>query len=185
MALTQSHNNALKHTHEPLHTFHSCLTPPPCCPQGPILIPGCCTDLPCSLFNTSFTLQKSLRLFDSLSPLPFFFSSHSFYNFLLPLLLCSLTPSLPLHPPPIPTRNQPPFPSPYQAAELPSLSVWEFNHSIKSQISTLKILNIQHWVSDDICSAPIPTRSLLSWSANTPTPTPSQLQYMSSWYLLF
>lgn len=38
------------------HTFHSCFTLPPSCPQGHVLIPGCCADLPCSLFNSLSTL---------------------------------------------------------------------------------------------------------------------------------
>lgn len=51
--------------HAQTHSSHAWL--PPCCPQGPFLIPVCCADLPCAVFNSSTTkLHESLHVFDSL-----------------------------------------------------------------------------------------------------------------------
>lgn len=88
---------------EHTNTFLTCFTPPPCCPQGPSLIPVCCADLPCAIFNSSTT--KLGRLCPCLCvPLlpPLEFSSYArptpnplYLLYLLPLYLLSSTPDIP------------------------------------------------------------------------------------------
>lgn len=144
-----------KHTHtwNSKHTFQACLTPPPCCPQGQLLIPVCCTGLPkntpCSLSltfyplcykNPCISLTYSLLFFPlvpsviffpllcSFSPVSYSFTLSLFFSF--PLLL-----SLP-HSRSLPAATLFPFllPSPHQqAAALPSLFLClrEFNRSAK------------------------------------------------------
>lgn len=144
-AAWRSNNNALKQTltHEAQHAFQSCLTPPPCCPQGPILIPVCCTDspknTPFSLFNYLSTLSK---IFAALWLTPLFFS------FLLSPV--SFTSSAPYSftffssfPSPISdsSRQPPCFPSPFPPSphinklqrSPHSLCLSQFNRSVKAK----------------------------------------------------
>lgn len=101
-------------------------------PRGPILIPGCCTDMP----QTYFSLSLFTHIISSCAPLspalsPFFFSHYHCY--FIPPILCSLAP------PPclvlfsiFPSFFIPPQPS----------------ASVKLRISTLKTLNKCCLVSD-------------------------------------
>lgn len=144
-------------THKTQHTFHSCLAPPPCCPQGPILIPVCCTDLP---QNTSRSLFLTLFLRYYLGSLCSLLLLSSLTSVIF-CLLCFSSSTLSIFSPLqfVPPSFSPPSPFPLGSLPLSlplsklqrsplSLCLREFNQSVKPRISTLKMLHKPCLVSD-------------------------------------